>query len=179
MKRKYCLIRNDGDLSPSRFIFVVWVGSSLRESTMLALVEEFCKDCGWYFKRWSPIVDSAIEKRWRLSRADGNRTSPPYQMISIGIEKCYRTIIDDSWLQLEASFAMSKQETFIRFRHNPTFLLRFHRCHCNTPCSPSKRKYLSHEMESVISGLVAPAMAIVFLIILDTIVSNLILSITF
>lgn len=179
MKRKYCLIRNDGDLSPSKFIFVVWVGSSLRESTLLALVEEFCKDCGWYFKRWSATVDSAIEKRCRLIKADGNKTAPPFTMMDIGIEKCYRTIIDDSWIQLEKSFAMSKQETFMRFRYNPLFLLRYHRRNCITQCSPSERKYLSRRQRDVISGFAVPMVVIVFLIVLDSIVSNIISTLTF
>lgn len=179
MKRKYCLIRNDGDTSPSQFIFVVWVGSSLRETTMLALVEQFCKDCGWYFKRWSSTVDSAIQNRTKLIRADGNKTAPSFSMIQMDIEKCYRTIIDDSWIALEKSFVMSPQETMLRHRFNPLFLLRLHRRYRNTSCSPSKRKYLSHENESVISGFAMPMVAIVVLILVDAFVSHIISSLTF
>ena len=173
MKRKYCLIRNNGDSSPSRFIFVVWVGSSLRETTMLALVEEFCKDCGWYFKRWSSTVDSAIMNRSRLIRTDGNKTAPVFSMIQLGIEQCYQTIIDDSWIALEKSFVMSPQETMLRHRFNPLYLLRHHRRNCHTTCSPSKRKYLSQGQRDVISGFAVPMVAIVLLIVLDVLVTNL------
>lgn len=142
MKRKYCLVRTQGDLIPGSFVYVVWVGSSLRESAYLALVEEFCKDVGWYFKRWSTVVDSALELRSKMSRSDGNRTATPYQMISIGICKCYQTIIDDSFATLEANHVMRPQEKFMRFRNDPTFLQLYHASQCNTMCPPSKRKYL-------------------------------------
>lgn len=179
MKRKYCLIRNDGDPSPSRFIIVVWVGSSLRETTMLALVEEFCKDCGWYFKRWSSTVDSAIMNRSRLIRTDGNKTAPAFSMIQLGIEQCYQTIIDDSWIALEKSFVMSPQETMLRHRFNPLYLLRHHRRNCHTSCSPSRRKYLSQGQRDVISGFAVPMVAIVVLILVDAFVSQIISSLTF
>lgn len=179
MKRKYCLIRNDGDLNPSSFVYVVWVGSSLRESVYLSLVEEFCKDCGWYFKRWSPIVDSALEKRSQLARTDGTRGVTVYQMHQLSIFECYQTILDDSWVKLEQSHVMTPQETFMRFRHDPNFLRRINHKNCITSCPPSERKYLSRRKRGFAVEFVLPMLAIIALIVLDTLVTHVINSITF
>lgn len=179
MKRKYCLIRREGDLTIESFVYVVWVGSSLHESTRLALVEEFCKDCGWYFKQWCPDVDRMLEHRARYSRVDGTRCAPAYQMIAIGIEKCYQTIVDDSWRALEASRVMTPQETFMRFRHDPSFLRRFNRQKRSTTCPPYRSKYLSLGMNNAFYGLAGPIAFIVALMVLDALVSNIISTITF
>lgn len=175
MKRKYCLVRETGNLDVGSFVYVVWVGSSLRESTLLALVEEFAKDCGWYFKRWSANVDSALELRTKQLRVDGTRIAPPYQMISINIRECYERIIDDSWSDLESNHVMTHQETFLRFRHDPAYLRQFNRKNGNTSCPPSERKYLSPRMQSDMSRFVLGMVGIVMLILLDTFVSNYIL----
>lgn len=179
MKRKYCLVRLNGDLLPSSFVYVVWVGSSLRESTKLALVEEFCKDCGWYFKQWSPLVDSALEKRKKFLRVDGNRTAPALTFHSLNIDQCYDAIIDDSWATIEANHVMTPQEKFMRFRNDPSFLLSFHRKQCNTSCSPSERKYLSHRKRESVSQLVCAIGLGFVLFLLDAFVSNFIITSSF
>lgn len=174
MKRKYCLVRTNGELSVNSFVYVVWAGSSLRESVTLTLVEEFCKDCGWYFKRWSPEVDTALMIRSKLVRVDGSRGVTPYQMISMSIQQCYDTIIDDSWLALEASHVMTPQETFWRFRNVPDFLKAYNARGRNTTCPPYRRKYLSRRNTGAFYGLCKPVAIIVFLIVLDAIVSDII-----
>lgn len=179
MKRKYCLVRCSGELGVNSFVFVVWVGSSLRESVKLSLVEEFCKDCDWYFKRWSQIVDTALELRAKQTRLDGTRCVKPYTMIQMGIDECYQRIIDDSWLEVETNHTMTAQEKFMRFRNDPQYLAAYHRKKRITSCSPSRRNYLSHGMGNAYYGLAAPVACIVILIVLDAIVSNLISSLTF
>ena len=176
MKRKYCLIRNDGDLNPSSFVYVVWVGSSLRESTLKTLVEEFCKDCGWYFKQWSPTVDSVLEKRAKLTRADGTRCVPPFSMMSLTIQECFDTIVDDSWATLEAKHTMTPQEKFMRFRRDPLFLMAMNAKKRITSCSPSKRKYLSPRKSRAFYELTPAVVAIILLIVLDQLVSTHILN---
>lgn len=176
MRRKYCLVRTDGELNASSVVYVVWVGSSLRESFYLPLVEEFCKDCGWYFKMWSATVDSALELRTKLTRVDGNRTAPPYRMLSVNLTTIYQTIIDDSWSALERSIVMTPQEKYMRFRNDPHFLMAMNNSKRITPCSPYKSKYLSlrkgcerHPLATAIAG-------IALLIIADSLVSAHILS---
>ena len=176
MKCKYCLIRCEGELGVSSIVYVVWVGSSLRESCLLPLVEEFCKDCGWYFKRWSATVDSALELRTKMSRVDGNRTAPPYRMLSVSLEKIYQTIIDDSWVSLERSFVMTPQEKFMRFRNNPKFLMAMNNSKRITSCSPSKSKYLSLRKRCKRHPLATALAGIVLIILADAIVSTQIIS---
>lgn len=176
MKCKYCLIRCEGELDVSSVVYVVWVGSSLRESCLLPLVEEFCKDCGWYFKRWSTTVDSALELRTKMSRVDGNRTATPYRMQSVSLETIYQTIIDDSWASLERSFVMTPQEKFMRFRNDPHFIMAMNSSKRITPCSPSKSKYLSLRKRCERHPLATAVAGIVLIILADTIVSTQIIS---
>lgn len=175
MKRKYCLIRSNDDLCPGSIVFVVWVGSSLRESAKLALVQEFCKDVGWYFKKWSPVVDSVLIQRTKSMRVDGNKTANPFTMMEISISTCYQTIIDDSWLALESSFVMTPQETFMRFRNDPKFLLSMNLKKRTTSCSPSTRKYLSPGKRAFVREFVFPCVLLILLIVLDAIVSGFVL----
>lgn len=172
MKRKYCLIREPHDLDVGSFVYVIWVGSSLRESERLALVEEFCKDCGWYFKRWSVMVDSAITMRTRLVRLDGCLTATPFRMIQMSIEECYQTIIDDNWKFIEAHADMTPQEIRMRFGQTPAYLNSYHHCKCITSCHPSNDKYLSHRKLSEGARVAMLSLAIVLLLVLDAIVSR-------
>lgn len=175
MKRKYCLVRNQGELGVNSFVYVVWVGSSLRESVYLSLVEEFCKDCGWYFKRWSPQVDSALELRCKMKRVDGNRFAKPYRFIAISIRQCYETIIDDSWVALDQSYKMSPFEKMLRFANHPEYLMAMNTKKRTTTCPPSRRKYLSHGKSRAFYELTPYMVAIVLLLLLDAFVSNYIL----
>ena len=173
MKRKFCLVRTRGCLRPDDCVFVVWVGSSLRESAFLSLVEEYCKDVGWYFKLWSAEVDSQLDewsKQWR--RIDG-QTVRPYTMMAITINVCYQTIIDDTWCELINHRVMSPQETFLRFRSDPEYLRRLHARKRNTACQPYRRKYLSQRNQQAFYNVGASLTFALFLLILDAIVTHI------
>ena len=173
MKRKFCLVRTRGCLRPDDCVFVVWVGSSLRESAFLSLVEEYCKDVGWYFKLWSAEVDSRLEewsKQWR--RVDGQIVRP-YTMMAITINVCYQTIIDDTWCELINHRVMSPQETFLRFRSDPEYLRRLHARKRNTTCQPYRRKYLSQQNQPGFYNVGACLTLALFLLILDAIVTHI------
>lgn len=173
MKRKFCLVRTRGCLRPDDCVFVVWVGSSLRESAFLSLVEEYCNDVGWYFKLWSAEVDSQLEewsKQWR--RIDGQAVQP-YTMMAITINVCYQTIIDDSWCELINHRVMSPQETFLRFRSDPEYLRRLHARKRNTTCQPYRRKYLSQQNQQAFYNVGACLTLALFLLILDAIVTHI------
>ena len=173
MKCKYCLIRNEGELMPSSFVYVIWVGSSLRESECLALVECYCNDIGWYFKKWSLDVDSELMKRTKTIRLDGTKLVTPYQMISLTINQCFDAILDDAWESIEASRVMSPQEKFLRFRHDPKFLMAYNQSKRNTPRQPSRSKYLSRRRSRAFYDLVPSLLFAIALFILDAIVSNI------
>ena len=175
MKRKYCLIRNDGDLNPSSFVYVVWAGSSLRESCYLALVEEFCKDSGWYFKRWCPEVDSALRLRCKYGARDAGQMLSPYNMMTLSIHQCYQTILDDSWTALEQSYVMTPQETRMRFYRSIPYLQRLNGVHVLRNAHPRRRKHLSHAHSGLLQDFVAPVVLILLLLVLDAFVSSFVL----
>lgn len=173
MKEKYCLVRTDAPLGVNSFVYQVWVGSTDPELQKLLLVQEYCKDVGWYFKKWSRNVDSALEKRSKLTRVDGTRCVTPYRMIRITIKECYQHIIDDSFSALESNSVMTPQETAWRFRYNPAFLQRKHAQKCNTPCPPQRRKYLSHSQGKGFYNVGLNLTLAILLLILDAIVTNI------
>lgn len=57
MKHKYLLVRDPNEFKPDSVVFCLWVGSSTREQSILALVQEVAKDCGWYFSKWNSEAD--------------------------------------------------------------------------------------------------------------------------
>lgn len=171
MKRKFCLVREPGTLKCGSTVYVVWVGSSLRESTYFSLVQEFCKDVGWYFKQWSDEVDSALELRARYSRTDGTQHVSPLRFISISIWVCYQTIIDDSWAKLEEQATMSHHERLFRFRRDTNNLLQLHHISRDTLRQPIKRKHLSHTYKAGLHHVGALCLGAAMLFILDAIVS--------
>ena len=173
MKSKYCLVRTDAPLDVGSFVYVVWVGTTDTDFEKLCLVQEFCKDVGWYFKRWSATVDSALEKRRKISRTDGTRAVTPYTMIQLNIRQCYEAILDDSFAAIETNHVMTPQETRWRFRNTIPFILRQNGQSCNTTCPPSRRKYLSHRGGKAFYNVGLNLSLAILLIILDAIISNL------
>lgn len=173
MKRKYCLIRNAGELKPDSIVYQIWVGSSLRDSTFLALVQEFCKDVGWYFELWSLEVDSQLSQRTKCRSLCGDRITTPYAMISLSIQQCYDAVVDDSFDYLEAHRVMTPQETRQRFSQAPAMLRLLNRKTCDTPCPPHRCKYLSRRRQYGFYD-VAPTIALAILIfVLDAIVTKI------
>ncbi len=171
MKRKFCLVREPSTLNCGSTVYVVWVGSSLRESTYFSLVQDFCNDVGWYFKQWSDEVDSALELRARYSRVDGTQGVSPLRFISISIWVCYQTIIDDSWAKLDAQSMMSHHERTFRFRYDPENLSQLHHISRDTLRQPSKRKHVSHTYKAGLHHVSALCLGAAMLFILDAIVS--------
>lgn len=171
MKSKYCLIRTDQPLDVGSFVYVVWAGSSDDESVKLTLVREFCKDCGWYFRKWSDDVDSALELRTKIKRIDGATYVRPYRMISLSISECYQTIINDAWVNIESRATMSKQETFLRFHRDPRFLLSYHRKHCNTKCPPSDVNTFCHRQGEGFYNVIGGLSLAILIFVLDALVS--------
>ena len=171
MKTKYCLVRTDQPLDVGSFVYVIWVGCSDSEFVKLTLVQEFCKDCGWYFKKWSADVDSALELRTKITRIDGAKYVRPYRMISLSISECYQTIIDDAWVNIESRATMSKQETFLRFHRDPRFLLSYHRKHCNTKCPPSDVNTFCHSKGEGFYNVIGGLSLAILVFVLDALVS--------
>lgn len=170
MKSKYCFIQTKGRIEPETFIYVVWVGSSLRESTKLALVEEYCKDQEFYFKRWSALVDSALDEVRRTIGQGAAGARFKFKMISVTISELYRLIIDDSFGILEKDYTENQQS--IRFMFENT--IRYHEAmnlqNVSQRANPLRRKNLSSKKLTEGKRFVACIIGIVGIITLDAII---------
>lgn len=167
------MIRESGDLVPGSFVYVVWVGSSLREQTKFTLVKEFCKDVGWFFKPWSDKVDSEIIQRSAAHRIDGNPIAKPYSFINLSIKDCFQHIIDDDWITLEDSQVMSESERRLRFQYDPRKLQASTNQKRVTSRQPITRQYLSYWEQQQPRNAVLGVAGVLLMIIIDAIVSNL------
>lgn len=173
MKSKYCFLRSSGLSSPDDFVYVVWVGSSLRELAIKSLVEEYTKDTGLYFKRWSPEVDSDIDKAGSRYKADANGLGFAFRSISISIQELSNLIVDDSFDAMEKAYTMSQSEKWCRFRNSIEYISALNRSFVIQNASPSPRKYLSLAKKSQRVRVVACFIGIVMIFALDALVSHI------
>ena len=173
MKSKYCFLRSSGLTSPDDFVYVVWVGSSLRELAIKSLVEEYARDCGLYFKRWSPQVDSDIDKAGSRFKTDANGLGFAFRSISVSIQELSNLIVDDSFDAMEKAYTMSQSEKWCRFRNSIEYVSALNRSFVILNASPSPRKYLSLAKKSQRVRVVACFIGIVILFALDALVSHI------
>ena len=154
-------------------MYVVWVGSSLRELAIKSLVEEYAKDCGLFFKRWSPDVDSHIDKARSRFKTDANGLGFAFRSISISIQELSNLIVDDSFDALEKAYTMSQSEKWCRFRNSIEYVSTLNRSNVIQYASPSPRKYLSLAKKSQRVRVVACFIGIIIIFALDALVSHL------
>lgn len=173
MKSKYCFLRSSGLTSPDDFVYVVWVGSSLRELAIKSLVEEYARDCGLYFKRWSPEVDSDIDKASSRYLTGANGLGFAFRSISISIQELSNLIVDDSFDAMEKAYTMSQSEKWCRFRNSIEYVSALNRSFVIQYALPSPRKYLSLAKKSQRVRVVACFIGIVILFALDALVSHI------
>lgn len=173
MKSKYCFLRSGGLNSPEDFIYIVWVGSSLRELAIKSLVEEYARDCGLYFKRWSLLVDSDIDKASSRYKADGNGLGFAFRTISISIQELSNLIVDDSFDALEKAYTMSDAEKWCRFHNSIEYVSAVNRSNVIQNASPSLRKYLSLAKKSQRVRVVACFIGMMMIFALDALVSHI------
>lgn len=154
-------------------MYVVWVGSSLRELAIKSLVEEYAKDCGLYFKRWCPQVDSDIDKASLRYLTDANGLGFAFRSISISIQELSNLIVDDSFDAMEKAYTMSQSEKWCRFRNSIEYVSALNHSFVIQNASPSPRKYLSLAKKSQRVRVVACFVGIVILFALDALVSHI------
>lgn len=172
MKHKYCFLRNHGSFKPDDVIYVVMVGSSVRESAKFTLVDEYCKDCGLYFHRWSSQVDSAISQAKRQYRSDGNVIAHPFRTAVVSISELYRMIVDDSFDAYESTLVMTKFQLWMLFHHNPQYLQSSHRNDVIHNAYPDRRNNLSSDKWTESQRAAFMMAAFVLLLLLDGIMSQ-------
>lgn len=172
MKSKYCFLRSRGDLVPGDVIYQVWVGSYLREFTKMTLVQEFCKDCGLYFEKWSPKVDSHLDEMKSRYRSGENDFTSPFISVSVTIDKLYALIIDDGFAEFEKSLNLTPFEKWCRYRQTIRYCQSINKSNVIHHAYPHVRKNLSHS--NGYEGLKAACclLGVLLLLALDAIVSN-------
>ena len=143
MKRNYCFVRKVGHFDREDVVYHVSVGDSLKDGAQLALIQEYCKDCGFYFKRWSDGVDRTINLLSKRLFPGTSFARLFLRSAQISIDDLYRMIIDDSFENFEKSLTVKPQWATLLTNISPTFHLLNSRKICNTPCHPPRRKYLS------------------------------------
>lgn len=173
MKSKYCFIQPQGLNSPEAFIYVVWVGSSLRELAIKSLVEEYAKDTGCYFRAWTCLVDSHIEESNARFRGNGNALGFVFRSIEVTIKQLSNLIVDDSFGALEKAWVMSKSEKWARFHNTIEYIQEQNKTLVSQHVSPSLRKYLSLAKKSQRVQAVAGFIGILILIAVDALVSHI------
>lgn len=173
MKSKYCFIRHGGELKPGDVIYQVWVGSFLSEFTKLTLVEEYCRDCGLYFQRWSVEVDSHIDKAKARYLTDGNPLAHPFRSASVSISKLYALILDDSFERFEASLPTTRFELWLQFNHRVEYYQSLNSSNVTPSAILPRRKNLSHRNRIEGQKALFYTVCIVVLIVVDAIVSHI------
>ena len=172
MKSKYCFLRSRGDLKPSDVIYQVWVGSYLREFTKLKLVQEFCKDCGLYFEKWSPEVDSRLDREKSRFCSDGRQFTYPFLSASITIDKLYAMILDDSFESFEKSLNLTPFEKWCRYRQTIQYCQSINKSNVLHHAYPHERKNLSLSNGNEVYKAVCGFVGILVLIALDMIMTH-------
>ena len=173
MKSKYCFIQPQGLNSPEAFIYVVWVGSSLRELAIKSLVEEYAKDTGCYFRRWTCLVDSHIDEADKRFRGDADALGFVFRSIEVSIKELSNLIVDDSFGAIEKAYVMSQSEKWARFHNRRDYIEEINKSRVSQHVSPSLRQYLSLGMKSQRVQAVACFIGIVMIIAIDALVSHL------
>lgn len=172
MKSKYCFIRRVGELEPNDVIYQVWVGSYLSEFTKLTLVQEYCKDCGLYFEKWSPQVDSHLDKAKARFRLDGNPIANPFRSASVTISKLYAMIIDDSFAKFEKNLPMTPSEKWMQFHHSLSYYQSLSRPNVLRNAHLPRRKNLSSRNRVEGQKALFCTICIIILIAIDAVVSH-------
>ena len=151
--KTYYLYVPDGD-GISRNSAVIWlvVGSSSRELTRLALLQNYAMDLGQFLRKLDVDTDFWLESHAKRIFPDSNCPRLHFQTIEIGVIECYRRIIDGT---LDAY--VKAYEKPINFLKALMILdANFMRNHAKNIVSrkvPSeKRKYLSHTVQDYSLG---------------------------
>lgn len=172
MKSKFCFIRRTGKLEPNDVIYHVWVGSFLREFTKLRLVQEYCNDCGFYFEKWSLLVDSRIDHEKARYVTDGNPIASPFRTASITIDKLYAMIIDDSFGRFEADLPMTQSEKWMQFHHSLQYFKSISSPNVLQNAYPHVRKNLSQRNRIEGQKALFYTICVFILIAIDAVVSH-------
>lgn len=108
MKKIYVFVHVVGKFSPSDVVYHVHVGESERDCALLALIKEYCQDCGFYLRERGRDTDIMTDNLAKSVFPDAMIPRLHLRFVSISVSECYRRIINDSWSDIEASSVRTK-----------------------------------------------------------------------
>lgn len=162
----YYFVRDMGRASRKSVIYRVKVGTSDREQVKYALVREFCRDCGHYFRIVSDCSDQAIRNLEKRLFPGYRFMVRPLARVTVSISQLYQLIIDDSFVRFEKQ--LTEKKGFYRFHSiiDPIFHANQSKKKNQSILPTPSRKYLkSGHAAGLDSFLIGSAIvAIIFLL---------------
>lgn len=122
MSHFYYFVRNLNSFGMDDVVFLVRVGDSQREQIKLALLREYCKDCGFYLRIRGEESDKAIDMLRGSVYKGWNYLFSPLKVAPLSISQLYRLILDDSIGAYEKSLVQTRFSYNFRRKIDPNFL---------------------------------------------------------
>lgn len=122
MSHYYYFVRNLSSFGVDDVVFLIRVGESQREQIKLALLREYCKDCGFYLRIRGEESDKAIEMLRGSVYKGWNYLFSPLKVAQLSISQLYRLILDDSIGAYEKSLVQTQFSYNFRRKIDPNFL---------------------------------------------------------
>lgn len=159
MVRYYCYFEIKGQIRPDSKVFKVKVGSSRRDQTKRALLENYAADCGFYFRPWDEITESELIFRSSNLFSACGQVGRNFKIILLDVQSLYRHIINGDLHTVQQTSNYLKNLFRSKTIMYP-FQIRSKKTNPEkTICEILPRKYLSRHHESIamsaIVGLVA------------------------
>lgn len=146
MKSYYYFVRNPHKFSVKDVVFRVSVGSSQRDLIKLALVQEWSRDSGAYFKIQSDQSSRAVHNLAENLFPDSKCPSMLLHWEKLSISQLYRSIIDWSWDLYENNTEICQGQHHILNLFLPSSLISKSVKASKRVCQSVSRKYLSDEV---------------------------------
>lgn len=145
MKSYYYFVRRPSGFSRKDVVYKVYAGKEREEQVLLALVQEYCKDCGLYFQVVSDVSDNTVRMLARSIFGSSIFALNMMRMKTISIGECYSRIVSDCWSDIEDSMI----ESTAFFHHLDCYGVRFNNSSSlfkrKKSCPPVQRKNLSQD----------------------------------
>lgn len=122
MSHYYYFVRNLNSFGVDDVVFLVRVGESQREQIKLALLREYCKDCGFYLRIRGEESDKAIQMLRGSVYKSWHYLFSPLKVANLSISQLYRLIIDGNIEAYEKSLNQTRFSYNFRRKIDPNFL---------------------------------------------------------
>lgn len=173
MVRYYCYFEIQGQIRPDSKVFKVKVGSSRRDQTKRALLENYAADCGYYFRPWDEITESELIFRSSNLFSACGQVGRNFKIILLDVQSLYRHIINGDLHTVQQSSNYLKNLFRSKTIMYP-FQIRSKKTNPEkTICEILPRKYLSRRQESIETSAIVGLVATLALFLIGAILEGL------